>query len=285
MGLAILETMTNTVPKLSLSDSSTIPQLGFGVFQVPPEECAEAVRHALATGYRLIDTAAAYRNEAEVGEATRSSGLDREDIFVTTKLWNGDHGRDRALRAFERSLDRLGFDYVDLYLIHWPVPSQDLYVETWQALIELQADGRARSIGVSNCQVPHLERIIEETGVTPSVNQIEVHPQLQQEELREYHLDHSILTEAWSPLGQGAALDEPTVTDLASELGRTPAQVVLRWHIELGNVVIPKSVTPARIEENFDIFDFELGPEGMSRLAELDAGARTGPHPDRFAVT
>jgi 2,5-diketo-D-gluconate reductase A len=285
VGLAILETMTNTVPKLSLSDSSTIPQLGFGVFQVPPGECAEAVRHALATGYRLIDTAAAYRNEAEVGEATRSSGLDREDIFVTTKLWNGDHGRDRALRAFERSLDRLGFDYVDLYLIHWPVPSQDLYVETWQALIELQADGRARSIGVSNFQVPHLERIIEETGVTPSLNQIEVHPQLQQEELREYHLDHSILTEAWSPLGQGAALDEPTVTDLASELGRTPAQVVLRWHIELGNVVIPKSVTPARIEENFDIFDFELGPEGMSRLAELDAGARTGPHPDRFAVT
>jgi 2,5-diketo-D-gluconate reductase A len=276
--------MTNQVPELQLSDSSTIPQLGFGVFQVPQEETAEAVRHALATGYRSIDTAAAYGNEAAVGEATRSAGLDRDDLFVTTKLWNGDHGRDGALRAIEASLDQLGYDYVDLYLIHWPVPSQDLYVETWQALTEIKADGRARSIGVSNFQIPHLERIIDETGVTPAVNQIELHPQLQQRRLRGFHEQHSILTEAWSPLGKGAALEDPTIADVASEVDRTPAQVVLRWHIELGNVVIPKSVTPARIEENFDIFDFELSDELMERLEELDAGERTGPDPDRFAV-
>ncbi|HEY2258673.1 MAG TPA: aldo/keto reductase [Solirubrobacteraceae bacterium] len=277
--------MTNSVPELQLSDSSTIPQLGFGVFQVPTEETAEAVRHALATGYRSIDTAAAYGNEAEVGEATRSSGLDREQLFVTTKLWNGDHGRDRARRALEASLERLGYDYVDLYLIHWPVPSQDLYVETWRALTEFKAEGLTRSIGVSNFQIAHLERIIDETGVTPSVNQIELHPQLQQREMRDFHEEHEILTEAWSPLGQGAVLDDPTIVEIASELDRTPAQVVLRWHIELGNVVIPKSVTPARIEENFEIFDFELGDELIGRLEELDAGERTGPDPDQFAVT
>jgi 2,5-diketo-D-gluconate reductase A len=188
------------------------------------------------------------------------------------------------MRAFERSLDRLGFDYVDLYLIHWPVPSQDLYAETWQALTELKADGRARSIGVSNFQVPHLERIIEETGVIPSVNQIELHPQLQQGELRDFHARHSILTEAWSPLGQGAALEDPVIDEIAQELDRTPAQVVLRWHIELGNVVIPKSATPSRIEENFELLDFELGAARMRRIADLEAGERTGPHPDRFAV-
>jgi 2,5-diketo-D-gluconate reductase A len=276
--------MINTVPELKLSDSSTIPQLGFGVFQIPPEDTGEAVRHALATGYRSIDTAAAYRNEEQVGEAVRSSGLDRDDIFVTTKLWNGDQGHDNALSAFDRSLGRLGFDYVDLYLIHWPLPSRDLFVETWKALIELHESGRAHSIGVSNFQISHLERTIDETGVVPSVNQIELHPQLQQAELREFHAQHSILTEAWSPLGQGAALDDPVISNIARDLGRTPAQVVLRWHIELGNVVIPKSVTPARIEENFDIFDFELGPERMSQIAELDAGERTGPDPDRFAV-
>ncbi len=276
--------MTNTVPELKLSDSGSIPQLGFGVFQIPPEETAEAVRHALATGYRLVDTAAAYRNEAEVGQAIRSSGLDRDEVFITTKLWNGDQGYDNARRAFARSLDRLESDYVDLYLIHWPVPSRDLYVETWKALIECHQEGRARSIGVSNFEIAHLERIIDETGVTPAVNQIELHPQLQQRELRAFHARHSILTEAWSPLGQGAALDEAVIREIAEELGRTPAQVVLRWHIELGNVVIPKSVTPARIEENFELFDFELGPERLSRIAELDAGERTGPDPNQFAV-
>lgn len=276
--------MTNSVVELPLSDSGSIPQLGFGVFQVPPQDTAETVRQAIATGYRAIDTAMMYHNEEGVGEATRSCGLDREDLFITTKLWNGDHGRDAALRAFEHSLDRLGFDYVDLYLIHWPVPSRDLYAETWKALTELRADGRARSIGVSNFQVAHLERIIEETGVTPSVNQIELHPLLQQAELREFHARHAILTEAWSPLGQGAALENSTIREIADALGRTPAQVVLRWHIELGNVVIPKSVTPARIEENFDVFSFELGAERMAAIAELDAGERTGPDPDRMAA-
>jgi 2,5-diketo-D-gluconate reductase A len=276
--------MTNQVPELKLSDSGTIPQLGFGVFQIPSEETAEAVAHALSTGYRLIDTAAAYRNEDAVGQAIRASGRRREDLFVTTKLWNGDHGRDKASQAFERSLDRLRFDYIDLYLIHWPVPSRDLYVETWKALIELHQQGRARSIGVSNFEVAHLERIIGETGVTPSVNQIELHPQLQQAELRAFHAEHSILTEAWSPLGQGAALEDPVITEIADELDRTPAQVVLRWHLELGNVVIPKSVTPSRIEENFDVFGFELGPERMNRIAELDTGERTGPDPNQFAV-
>jgi 2,5-diketo-D-gluconate reductase A len=226
-----------------------------------------------------------YRNEAGVGDAIRASGLDRDEVFVTTKLWNSDHGRAQVPQAFERSLERLGFEYVDLYMIHWPVPSHDLYVETWEAFAELHASGRARSIGVSNFQIEHLERIIDATGVVPVVNQIELHPALQQRELREFHAGHGILTEAWSPLGQGAALSDPVIAALAQDLGRTPAQIVLRWHIQLGNVVIPKSVTPARIEENFDVFSFELGAAAMERLAGLDAGARIGPNPDRFAVT
>jgi diketogulonate reductase-like aldo/keto reductase len=277
--------MTNTATKLPLpgSDTHPIPQLGFGVFQVPPDETAVAVREALATGYRHIDTAAAYRNEAGVGEAIRSSGLDREELFVTTKLWNSDQGRDSTLRAFDRSLDQLGFDYVDLYLIHWPAPSRDLYSETWQAFTELGADGRARAIGVSNFHIPHLERIIEDTGVVPAVNQIELHPALQQAELRAFHEEHGILTEAWSPLGQGAALKAPAVAEIAEDLGRTPAQVVLRWHLELGNVVIPKSVTPERIRENFDVFDFELGEDRLAQIAKLDRGERIGPNPDQFA--
>jgi 2,5-diketo-D-gluconate reductase A len=277
--------MNTSIPTLSLNDSHTIPQLGFGVFQVPPKETAAAVEKALETGYRSIDTARAYRNEAAVGEATSRSDLARDELFITTKLWNGDHGRDEAKAAFQRSLEQLGYDYVDLYLIHWPVPSQDKYVETWQSLCELHEDGRARSIGVSNFQVEHLERIIEATGVTPSVNQIELHPQLQQEQLRGYHAEHGILTEAWSPLGQGAALTEETVRGIASELDRTPAQVVLRWHLQLGNVVIPKSVTPERIEENFDLFDFALTDEHMKAIEGLDRGERTGPDPDSFDVT
>jgi 2,5-diketo-D-gluconate reductase A len=275
--------MTNSVPEIPLPGSQSIPQLGFGVFQVPPQDTPETVRQALAAGYRHLDTAAMYRNEAGVGDASRTSGLNREDLFVTTKLWNSDQGRKPATRAFARSLDQLDFDYIDLYLIHWPVPSRDLYVESWRALIELQEEGRARSIGVSNFHIAHLERIIEETGVVPAVNQIELHPGHQQPELRDFHRRHGIVTEAWSPLGQGAALNEPTIAEIADELGRTPAQVVLRWHIQLGNVVIPKSVTPARIEENFDIFGFELGEERMRRLAQLDAGKRIGPHPDEFA--
>jgi 2,5-diketo-D-gluconate reductase A len=278
--------MSISIPTLPLHGSTTIPQLGFGVFQIPPEETAEAVRTALSVGYRHVDTAAAYQNEAAVGEAVRSSGLDREDVFVTTKLWNSEQGREKTRRAFERSLSELDFDYVDLYLIHWPLPSGDKYVETWQTLVDLhEQDGRAHAIGVSNFQISHLERIIAETGVVPAVNQIELHPLLAQEELRAFHDEHGIRTEAWSPIGQGAALEPSAVTELAQELGRTPAQIVLRWHIELGNIVIPKSVTPSRIEENFDVFSFELGPERMARLAELDNGQRTGPDPDEFDVS
>jgi 2,5-diketo-D-gluconate reductase A len=277
--------MINSIPQLPLNDSGTIPQLGFGVFQVPPRDTASVVTKALETGYRSIDTARAYRNEAGVGEATSRSGLEREELFITTKLWNADHGTDGARRGFEASLEKLAYDYVDLYLIHWPVPSQDQYVETWQALCELKREGRARSIGVSNFQVDHLERIIDASGVVPSVNQIELHPQLQQEQLREFHVGHGILTEAWSPLGQGAALEEETIQRIASEHGRTPAQIVLRWHLQLGNVVIPKSVTPERIEENFDLLGFELDEEQMEAIGGLEAGVRTGPDPDTFAVT
>jgi 2,5-diketo-D-gluconate reductase A len=273
---------TTQVPSLDMLDGHRIPQLGFGVFQVPPEDTAEVVRHALQTGYRSIDTAAAYRNEAGVGEAVAASGLDRAEVFITTKLWNDDQGHDRALRAFEESLGRLGFDYVDLYLIHWPAPGAGRYVETWQALCELRDSGRARSIGVSNFMIDHLERIIEATGVVPAVNQIELHPELQQRELREFHRQHGILTEAWSPLGQGQALDDPVVGELAGAHHRTPAQVVLRWHLQLGNVVIPKSVTASRIEENFQLFDFELSEPEMRRMAELDRGRRIGPDPRRF---
>jgi len=261
--------MTNSVPELPLSDSAAIPQLGFGVFQVPPQDTAEAVRQALATGYRHVDTAAMYRNEPGVGDAVRSSGLARRELFVTTKLWNGDQGRDSALRALQHSLGQLQLDYVDLYLIHWPVPSRDRYVETWQTLSELPADGRARCVGVSNFQVAHLERIIEETGVVPAVNQIELHPSLQQAELRDFHRRHGIVTEAWSPLGQGAALKDPTIAEIADELGRTPAQVVLRWHIEHGIAVIPKSSRPERIAANFDVLSFWLTPDEVAQIDRL----------------
>jgi 2,5-diketo-D-gluconate reductase A len=277
-----MTTQTTSVPLVDLNDGNRMPQLGFGVFQVPAEETAEAVTHALKTGYRLLDTAAAYRNEEGVRDALQTSGLDREDVFITTKLFNTEHRREQARRAFEESLSKLGGDYIDLYLIHWPVPSQDLYVEAWETLCALREEGRVRSIGVSNFQVAHLERIIDATGVVPVVNQIELHPRLQQPELRRFHAEHRIATEAWSPLGQGELLDDPVIEAIASEHGRTPAQVVLRWHLQLGNVVIPKSVTPARIEENFRVFDFELGDEEMARLAELDRGERIGPDPDTF---
>jgi 2,5-diketo-D-gluconate reductase A len=267
---------------VELNDGGTMPRIGFGVFQVAPEETVEAVSYALQTGYRAVDTAAAYANEREVGGAVRASGIGREEVFVTTKLWNSDHGRESAHRAFDRSLDHLGFDYVDLYLIHWPAPGRGLYVDTWEALIELKAAGRARSIGVSNFEIQHLERVVDATGVAPAVNQVELHPRLQQPELRRFHSDHGIVTEAWSPIAKGRVLDDPVVTELATWYDRTPAQIVLRWHLQLGNVVIPKSVTPTRIEENFRVFDFTLDDDAMRRIEALDAGERTGPDPATF---
>jgi diketogulonate reductase-like aldo/keto reductase len=270
------------VPELQLNDGVEIPQLGFGVFQVPPEDTAEVTTKALAAGYRHIDTAAAYQNEAGVGQAFRASGLDRDEVFITTKCFNDDHGYENAKQAFKNSLDRLELEFVDLYLIHWPVPSQDKYVETWRAFIDLQKEGVVRSIGVSNFQPAHLRRIVDETGVTPSVNQIELHPRFQQAGLRREHADREIVTEAWSPLAQGQVLDEQVLEEIASEHDKTTGQVVLRWHIQLGNVVFPKSVTPERIEENFDIFDFHLSDDEMAAIEALDAGERIGPDPDTF---
>jgi 2,5-diketo-D-gluconate reductase A len=273
---------TESVPVVTLRDGAEIPQMGFGVFQVPPEDTAAVVDKALATGYRHVDTAAAYENEAGVGQALHASGLDRGDVFITTKCANDDHGYEQATRALRASLDRLEMDYVDLYLVHWPVPSQDRYVETWKAFIEAQEQGLVRSIGVSNFQPAHLERLIQETGVTPSINQVELHPRLQQPGLRRTHADLGVVTEAWSPLAQGEVLDDPVITSIAEAHERTPGQVVLRWHIQLGNVVIPKSVTPDRIQQNLHVFDFELSDEEMSEIESLDVGERTGPDPDTF---
>jgi 2,5-diketo-D-gluconate reductase A len=277
-----MSTSTSNVPLIDLSDGDAIPQLGFGVFQVPPKDTEEVTLLALEAGYRHIDTAAAYRNEAEVGQAVRASGIPREELFITTKCFNDDHGYEEATKALAASLDRLEMDYVDLYLIHWPVPAHDRYVETWKAFIDQKSDGKVRSIGVSNFQPAHLERIIAETGVTPVVNQVELHPHLQQPGLRREHEELGIRTEAWSPLAQGQVLDEPAITAIAERHDRTPGQVVLRWHIQLGNIVFPKSVTPERIVENFNIFDFELGDDEMDAIAELERGERIGPDPDTF---
>ena len=273
---------TDQVPRVTLRPEVEIPQLGYGVFQVPPKETEEAVARALDAGYRHIDTAAAYRNEGAVGQAIHASGIAREEIFVTTKCWNEDHGKDRAKKACKASLERLELEHVDLYLIHWPVPAHDLYVETWQAFVELQAEGLVRAIGVSNFQPAHLERIVAATGVAPAINQIELHPYFQQAGLRHEHSELGIVTEAWSPLGQGLELADPAIVAIAQAHARTPAQAIIRWHLQLGNVVIPKSVTPARIEENFDVFDFELSGEEMEAIRELDAGRRIGPDPDTF---
>ena len=277
-----MSSSTSQVPLLDLGDAGQIPQLGFGVFQVPPEDTAAVVSRALATGYRHIDTAAAYRNEAGVGEAVRASGLDRDEIFVTTKCFNNDHGYDEATDALEASLDRLGLDYVDLYLIHWPVPARDKYVDTWNAFIELRSQGVIRSIGVSNVQPPHVERLVSETGVTPSVNQVELHPLFQQAGLRREHERLGVLTEAWSPLAQGEVLDDPVIVKIAEDHGKTAGQVVIRWHLQLGNVVIPKSVTEERIEQNFDVFDFDLSDDEMARIEGLESGRRIGPDPNTF---
>ncbi|MFV8182821.1 MULTISPECIES: aldo/keto reductase [unclassified Streptomyces] len=272
--------MTPTVPTVTLNNGVEIPQLGFGVFQVPDAETTDAVSAALEAGYRSIDTAAIYGNESGVGAALASSGIAREELFVTTKLWNADQGHDATLRAFDASLAKLGLDHVDLYLIHWPTPARDLYRETWQAIEKLAADGRIRAAGVSNFQPAHLRRLLEGSALVPAVNQIELHPGLQQRELRSLHAELGIATEAWSPLAQGAVLGEPALTKIAERHGKSPAQVVLRWHLQLGNVVIPKSVTPARIRENLDVFDFVLDDEEMSAIATLDRGLRTGPDPD-----
>ncbi|TRV81080.1 aldo/keto reductase [Streptomyces sp. 130] len=269
-----------SVPHITLNNGVRMPQLGFGVFQVPDDETATAVGHALDAGYRSIDTAAVYGNERGVGRAVADSGLPREELFVTTKLWNADQGHDRTLAAFDASLDKLGLDHVDLYLIHWPTPARELYVETYRALEKILADGRARAIGVSNFQVPHLRRLMEHTGTVPAVNQVELHPGLQQRELRAFHAEHGIATEAWSPLAQGAVLDDEAVVRIAQANGVTPAQVVLRWHLATGNIVIPKSVTPARIRQNLDVFGFDLTDADLAALADLDRGLRTGPDPD-----
>nr|WP_202512552.1 aldo/keto reductase [Streptomyces sp. SID3343] len=266
-----------------MNNDVRIPQLGFGVWQVPNEGAAAAVTSALESGYRLVDTAGAYGNEEGVGAAIAASGIARDELFVTTKLWNREQGHDRALRAFDASLERLGLDHVDLYLIHWPVPKADKYVETWRALGKLYAEGRVRAIGVSNFRPAHLTRLIEETGLVPALNQIELHPHLPQLASRAFHAEHAIVTEAWSPLAQGGELlRDATVVTIADRLERTPAQVVLRWHIQLGNVVIPKSVTPARIAQNIEVFDFVLDEDDLAALATLETGERTGPDPDTF---
>ncbi len=277
-------TASTDTPILTLHDGAEIPQLGFGVFQIPPEETQEAVEEALGAGYRHVDTAAAYRNEAGVGAAIAATGVRREDVFVTTKLWNSEQGHDSALAAFEKSRERLGTEYVDLYLIHWPRPDADLFLETWRAFERIREEGGARSIGVSNFRVEDLERLEREAGQLPTVNQIELHPRFQQAELRAWHAEHDVVTEAWSPLAQGDLLEDGTIETVAAHHDRTPAQVILRWHLQLDNVVIPKSATPERIRENFELFDFELSADDMAALARLDAGERIGPDPGTFSA-
>src|SRR3954464_4602474 len=278
--------MTNAteVPALTLHDGVEMPQLGFGVFQIPAEETQEKVEEALAAGYRHVDTAAAYRNEAGVGAAIAAGGGRREDVFGTPKLWNSEQGYDSTLRAFEKSVERLGTGNVDLYLIHWPLPAQDRFLDSWRAFERIREEGGARSIGVSNFRVEDLERLEQEAEQRPTVNQIELHPRLQQAELRAWHEDHGIATEAWSPLAQGDLLEDGTIETIAAHHDRTPAQVILRWHLQVGNVVIPKSATPERIRENFELFDFALSEDDLAAIERLDAGARTGPDPSTFNV-
>jgi 2,5-diketo-D-gluconate reductase A len=277
-----MERSVTQSPVITLNNGVQIPQLGFGVWRVPNEASIPAVAKALDVGYRHIDTAALYRNEEGVGQAIRASGVPRAEVFVTTKLWPTDFGRETAVIGFEASLRRLEMEYVDLLLLHWPAPRRDLYVETWQALEKLAADGRARSIGVSNFHEHHLRRLVAETDAVPVVNQVELHPTLTQAPLRATHRELGIATEAWSPLGQSEDLRLATIGDIADRVGRTPAQVIVRWQLQVGNIVIPKSTTPSRIEENFDVFDFELSDEDVAAIETLDSGNRLGPDPDHF---
>jgi 2,5-diketo-D-gluconate reductase A len=272
-----------SVPTIRLNNGVEIPQLGFGVFQVKPEECVEAVTNALEVGYRHIDTAEMYGNEKEVGEAIRRSGLDRAEVFVTSKLNNNKHARDDALKAFDQTMDDLGLEYLDLFLVHWPLPGIEVdYVETWQAMEEIYRSDRCRAIGVSNFHEHHLHRIFEATETKPAVNQIEVSPYLTQDPLRAFNHDHEIAVEAWSPIARGKVNDDPAIKQVAESVGRTPAQVTLRWHVQRGDIVFPKSVNRGRMEENFAIFDFELDESAMAALTALDRGERTGPNPDEF---
>ncbi|GAA1977959.1 aldo/keto reductase [Isoptericola halotolerans] len=273
------------IPTVPLNNGVAIPQLGFGTFKIPPEQTRDVVTTALEVGYRHIDTAQMYRNERGVGEALAASGLARDDLFVTTKLNNAFHAHDDALAAFDQSLEELGLEHVDLFLIHWPLPAVDKYVEAWGALEEIYRSGRARAIGVSNFQPNHLRRLMDSTTVVPAVNQIEVHPWLGNEDVRAVNAEHGIVTEAWSPLGRGRLLEDPTIMRIAENVGKTPAQVVLRWHVQRGDVVFPKSVTPARIEENFRIFDVELSEADVADITALDRGERTGSHPDEMNNT
>ncbi|MDM7854569.1 aldo/keto reductase [Cellulomonas alba] len=272
-----------TVPTVTLNNGVEIPQLGFGVFQVPPPETKEATLTALEVGYRHIDTAQMYGNEKGVGDALAESGLARDEVFVTSKLNNGFLDRQSALDAFDRTLEALGSDHVDLFLIHWPLPTVADYVDRWRTMEEIYASGRARSVGVSNFQPSHLRRLAAETTVTPAVNQVEVHPYLRQDEIRAFDAEHGIATEAWSPIAQGKVLDDPVIARVAESLDRTPAQVVLRWHVQRGDIVFPKSVTRSRVEENFALFDFELSETDMASIDALNRDERTGPDPDTFA--
>ncbi|NLE81551.1 MAG: aldo/keto reductase [Rhodococcus sp.] len=276
---------TSTVPTIALADGNVIPALGFGVFQVPEDATYDAVTRALKAGYRSIDTAKVYENEAAVGSAIADSGIPRDELFVTTKLWNDDQGSDSTRRAFDASLVRLGLDYVDLYLIHWPVARKGLYVDTFKTFQKIKKDGHAKSIGVSNFTQAHLETLIAETGEVPVVNQVELHPGFSQSDLRAFHVGQGIATEAWAPLGQGSVLGNQVIGDIADVHGKTPAQVVIRWHLQIGNIVIPKSVTPERIASNFDVFDFELSPDQINAIGALDdsdLAGRVGGDPDTF---
>lgn len=274
--------MMAAVPGIALNTGVKIPQLGFGVFQIPPEQTKEATLAALAVGYRHIDTAQMYGNEKEVGQAVRDSDVDRDDIFVTSKLNNGFHAYDDVMPAFDQSLTDLGFDYLDLFLIHWPLPDVGDFVETWKAMAEVYAAGRAKAIGVSNFQPHHLVRLQQETEIVPAVNQIEVHPYLTQHEVRTYDAEHGIATEAWSPIAQGKVLNDPAIVRVAESCDRSPAQVTLRWHLQRGDIVFPKSANPKRMQENFELFDFELSDDDMSSISGLNRDERTGPDPDEF---
>lgn len=271
-----------SVPTITLNDGRTIPQLGFGTFQIPPEETKQATLTAIEVGYRHIDTAEMYGNEKGVGEAIRESGVDRSEFYVTSKLNNTFHGKDKALAAFDQSMKDLDIDYLDLFLIHWPLPEVDKYVETWQALEEIVKTGRAKSVGVSNFQPAHLDRLVAETELVPAINQIEVHPYLTNEAARAANAKYKIATEAWSPIAKGNVLTDPVITQIAERVDRTPAQVTLRWAIQRGDIVFPKSVTRARVEENFNLFDFELTADDIAAISALNKDERTGPDPDTF---